>query len=363
MADTPKRSVPVATHWESSRILNVTNLEVEYPGAPVVRDISFSLDRGEALAIVGESGAGKTQTLYALLGLRSPEAVYKGEVVLAGRNMNLLPDAEAAAVRGREVGMVFQNPGLYLNPARSIGSQIAETVRVNTGVRREAANRRVHEVLEQVELSPETARRFPHQLSGGMQQRAMIAMAVSCGPELLLMDEPTSALDAPIRRRHIELIAELRRQMGLSVVVVTHDIEVVRAIADRVIVLYCGRIIEVGAAASVLDRPRHPYTELLLSSAPSVHKRGRRLQAIGGDVPRPADVPAGCSFHPRCPLAEELCRHTEPELRDTGQESDPGHPRNGGQMSKPGHRAACHFSDKLPLDRPESQTTNRGLSI
>jgi len=354
MADTPTRGMPEPTQLKNNVVLQVKNLEVEYPGAPVVRDVSFLLNRGEALAIVGESGAGKTQTLYALLGLRSPEAVYKGEVILAGRNMSSLSPADAAAVRGREVGMVFQNPGPYLNPARRIGSQIAETVRVHTGISREAAMRRVREVLEQVELAPETARRFPHQLSGGMQQRAMIAMAVSCAPELLLMDEPTSALDAPIRRRHIELIAELRREMGLSVIVVTHDIEVVRDIADRVIVLYCGRIIEEGPAALVLGQPRHPYTELLLSSAPSVHKRGRRLRAIGGDVPRPADVPAGCSFHPRCPLAAELCRATEPSLSGTAHLGGAGH------LSGTGHRAACHFSDKLPLDRRESQTTKRG---
>ncbi len=346
MAGPPTKASPVTKQLGKHNILSVKNLEVEYPGAPVVRDVSFVLNRGEALAIVGESGAGKTQTLYALLGLRSPEAVYKGEVILAGRNMNSLSPAEAAAVRGREVGMVFQNPGPYLNPARRIGSQIAETVRVHTGLSREAAERRVREVLEQVELTPETVRRFPHQLSGGMQQRAMIAMAVSCGPELLLMDEPTSALDAPIRRRHIELIAELRREMGLSVVVVTHDIEVVRDIADRVIVLYCGRIIEEGPASVVLNNPRHPYTELLLSSAPSVHKRGQRLRAIGGDVPRPADVPAGCSFHPRCPLAAEVCRSAEPALRGKG------------------HRAACYFSDKLPLDRQEpDNSTTTGQSL
>jgi oligopeptide/dipeptide ABC transporter ATP-binding protein len=342
MADIPVESTDTATKIANGFVLKVENLEVTYPGAAVVRNVSFSLSRGEALAIVGESGAGKTQTLYAVLGLHSPEAVYKGRVFLAGRNMTLLPDAEAARVRGRDVGMVFQNPGPYLNPARRIGSQIGETVRVHTGLSREAAKRRVREVLEQVELAPDTARRFPHQLSGGMQQRAMIAMAVSCGPELLLMDEPTSALDAPIRRRHIELIAGLRREMGLSVVVVTHDIEVVRDIADRVAVLYCGRIIEEGPASSVLERPRHPYTELLLNSAPSVHKRGERLLAIGGDMPRPGNVPAGCSFHPRCPLAEELCRSSEPSLTGTT------------------HRAACYFSDKLPLGDREVQGNTTG---
>ena len=342
MSDTPAAAIDARPPPEDSSVLRVEGLEVEYPGAPVVRGISFSLSRGEALAIVGESGAGKTQTLYALLGLRSPEAVYRGRVVLAGRSMTSLPDAEAARVRGREVGMVFQNPGPYLNPAWRIGAQIAETVRVHTGLSREAALRRVKEVLEQVELAPETARLFPHQLSGGMQQRAMIAMAVSCGPELLLMDEPTSALDAPIRRRHIELIAELRREMGLSVVVVTHDIEVVRDIADRVIVMYCGRIIEEGPAASVLEHPRHPYTELLLHSAPSVHKRGHRLPAIGGDVPRPGDIPSGCSFHPRCPLAAEICRGTEPNL------------------SGEGHRAACYFSDRLPLGETTRQNFTPG---
>ncbi|TVR89177.1 MAG: ABC transporter ATP-binding protein [Spirochaetaceae bacterium] len=345
MADIPMSTPELTRKPEDNAVLRVDGLEVEYPGAPVVRGVSFSLSRGEALAIVGESGAGKTQTLYALLGLRSPDAVYRGSVVLAGRTMTSLPDAEAARVRGREVGMVFQNPGPYLNPAWRIGSQIAETVRVHTGLSREAAQRRVKEVLEQVELAPEAARLFPHQLSGGMQQRAMIAMAVSCGPELLLMDEPTSALDAPIRRRHIELIAELRREMGLAVVVVTHDIEVVRDIADRVIVMYCGRIIEEGTAASVLEHSRHPYTELLLSSAPSVHKRGQRLPAIGGDVPRPGDIPSGCSFHPRCPLADEICRGAEPILSGTT------------------HRAACYFSDRLPLGEAGLRNSTPGRNI
>jgi oligopeptide/dipeptide ABC transporter ATP-binding protein len=287
--------------------------------APVLRDVSFAVERGEILALVGESGSGKTLTALAILGLLPAGAeVTAGEIVLDGSGDLLrLREPQLRRVRGRRVAMVFQDPMGALNPVLTIGFQIAESLRVHRGLGRRAARDEARRLLELVAM-PDPGLRlgsYPHQLSGGQLQRAMIAVALASDPDLLLADEPTTALDVTIQAQVLELLAELRRRLGLTVVLITHDLAVVAECSDRVAVMYAGQIVELARVGELFERPAHPYTRGLIASMPRLG--GGIVQGMAGGIPEPLDLPDGCTFHPRCPRVFERCRRQAPDLYET----------------------------------------------
>jgi oligopeptide/dipeptide ABC transporter ATP-binding protein len=309
--------------------LDVCGFSVELPTAGgwvrPVNDLSFTLDEGETLGIVGESGSGKTMLALALMGLEPPGARRKGEAWLQRRNggndrrgTNLIAAApgEMRALRGREIAVIFQEPMTALNPVMRVGAQVEEAIRVHApDLNENEIRRRAVQSLERAAV-PEPARRarqYPHQLSGGLRQRVMIAMALAAGPRILIADEPTTALDVTVQKQILELLAKLRRELQLSLLFITHDLGVVAQIADRIMVMYAGRIVEEGPAMEVLQRPRHPYTEGLLRAAPRLKRE--TLVPIPGTVPSLDALPHGCAFAPRCSLHVLDCDPAVPDLR------------------------------------------------
>jgi oligopeptide/dipeptide ABC transporter ATP-binding protein len=309
--------------------LDVRGFSVELPTAGgwvrPVNDLSFTLGEGETLGIVGESGSGKTMLALALMGLEPPGARRKGEAWLQQRNgandrraANLVAagPGEMRALRGREIAMIFQEPMTALNPVLRVGAQVEESIRIHApDLDENEIHRRAVQSLERAAV-PEPARRarqYPHQLSGGLRQRVMIAMALAAGPRILIADEPTTALDVTVQKQILELLAKLRRELQLSLLFITHDLGVVAQIADRIMVMYAGRIVEEGPAMEVLRRPRHPYTEGLLRAAPRL--RRETLVPIPGTVPSLDALPHGCAFAPRCSLHVPDCDPVVPDLR------------------------------------------------
>jgi oligopeptide/dipeptide ABC transporter ATP-binding protein len=310
--------------------LDVRGLTVELPTETgwvrPVNDVSFSLAEGETLGIVGESGSGKTMLSLALMGLEPPGARRSGEAWLAahrGGRMNLVSGGreQLRKMRGRDIAMIFQEPMTALDPVMRIGTQVEEAIRVHdSSARITEIRRRAIEALK-IAAVPEPerrARQYPHQLSGGLRQRVMIAMALAPGPRILIADEPTTALDVTVQKQILELLAQLRRELQLSMLFITHDLGVVWQVADRVMVMYAGRIVEEGPTAEVLRHPRHPYTEGLLRAAPRL-ERGT-LTPIRGTVPSLQALPPGCSFGPRCDLHVSECDAAVPELRSVTQD-------------------------------------------
>ncbi|HKH73525.1 MAG TPA: ABC transporter ATP-binding protein [Vicinamibacterales bacterium] len=281
---------------------------------PAVIDVSFGLAAGETLSIVGESGSGKSVTALSIIGLVSaPGRVAKGAVVFNGRNLVGLPEGDLQHVRGAEIGFVFQEPMTALNPVITIGSHIEETLRVHGRATRRTARARAIELLDAVSI-PEPQRRvieYPHQLSGGLRQRALIAMALACDPKLLIADEPTTALDVTIQAQILELLRSMQQKLGLALLLITHDLGVVAEMADRVAVMYAGRIVEHAPVKDLFESPKHPYTRGLLASIPG-GAPGARLRAIQGTVPPLGSLPPGCSFAPRCPSRFEPCPTAHP---------------------------------------------------
>ena len=313
----------------SAPVLQVNDLRTYFHTAdgPVraVDGVSFSLERGATLGIVGESGCGKSITCLSILRLIDrPGRVEPGSSIRLGDwELLELSEAEMRGVRGNEISMIFQEPMTSLNPVWTIGDQIVEAVRLHRGFGRAAARRRAAEMLGLVGIPKPAARLddYPHEFSGGMRQRAMIAMALACDPDVLLADEPTTALDVTIQAEILDLLAELQNRLGMAIVFVSHDLGVIAQIADRVIVMYAGQIVEQGATARLFARPRHPYTEGLLRSIPRVTGKVSRLTTIPGGVPSARRWPAGCRFHPRCPYAWERCRAAAPALLGTDRAS------------------------------------------
>jgi oligopeptide/dipeptide ABC transporter ATP-binding protein len=298
----------------TSPLLEVGGLNVDIASARgrlrAVDDVSFEVMPGEALALVGESGCGKTMTLRSLMGLLPPQAhIAGGSVRLEGTELTTLREAELNKLRGARVSMIFQEPMTALNPVMRVGEQIAEGPRAHLGMSPREARERAVEVLAMVGV-PEPRRRlaaYPHELSGGMRQRVMIAIAVSCRPALILCDEPTTALDVTIQDQVLRLLQRLCREMGVALVFVTHDLAVVAQTCRRVCVMYAGQIVERGTVQQVFAEPRHPYTLGLLRSVPDFDRGRRDLESIPGQPPDPASPPAGCRFRPRCPFAEDDC--------------------------------------------------------
>ena len=307
-----------------SPLLDVQGLSVRFRSevgdVAAVRDVSFSLALGEALCLLGESGCGKTVTMRALMRLLPRTAVVSGRIVLAGIDVGALDDKGLLALRGRSVAMVFQDPMTALDPVFTIGAQIMEVIVAHEGISRRAARARARELLELVQI-PSAGRRldaYPHELSGGLRQRAVIALALSCRPKLLLADEPTTALDATVQIQILLLLRELQRQLGMSLVIVTHDIGVACEMADRVAVMYAGQFVETGSMVDLIDAPRHPYTIGLLGSMVDDAAKGRRLTPIAGAPPDMAHLPAGCAFAPRCRRATTICEQHAPPLAEQG---------------------------------------------
>ena len=287
------------------------------PALRVLKGVSFDMGRGECLGVVGESGSGKSQLLLALLGLSAQGAEVSGSVRWRGEELRGASASRLATLRGRHIAMVFQDSFSALNPYLRIGAQLCEGARRQLGLTRQAARRRAVELLERVQIDASARRleQYPHELSGGMRQRVMIAMALMCEPQLLLLDEPTTALDTTVQWQVLALLRELRERSGISCVFVTHDLAVLAGIAQRVAVMYAGRIIELALASTLYATPAHPYTAGLLRSLPRLDAPLReRLPAIPGQPPTAADCPSGCAFAPRCTLADERCR-LEPALR------------------------------------------------
>ena len=306
-------------------LLSVKDLTVQFrtPKGPItaVDSIDLTLERGEVLGIIGESGSGKSVTMRALLRIL-PEAktTISGNLKLDGKDVLSLKGRDLASYRGGDVSMVFQEPATALDPVYTIGTQITETVRRHRKVSRKNAQTRALEMLELVRIPSPASRlgNYPHEMSGGMRQRAMIALALAAGPKLLLADEPTTALDATVQIQVILLLRELQKEMSMATIFVTHDVGVAAEISDRIAVMYAGRIVETGTAAEVLKNPKHPYTQGLLSSTVQGAKPGAPIKAIPGMPPDLAHMPAGCAFAPRCPFATSACQAAIPELQSQG---------------------------------------------
>jgi peptide/nickel transport system ATP-binding protein len=303
----------------------VRRLRVEIPtrrGTLVpVDDVSFHVAPGEALGLVGESGAGKSLTATAVIGLLDPPGrIAAGEILLDGRRLDGLPHAEMRRIRGRRIGAVFQDPLTSLDPLFTVGDQLVETIRTHLAVSPAEATSRAEALLEEVGIRPARERlgHYPHQLSGGMRQRVAIALSLCAEPALLVADEPTTALDVSIQAQIVELLRRLCRERGVAVLLITHDLGVVAEACDRVVVLYAGRVAEEGPTGEVLGNPRHPYTRALLACIPALARGGGRLEQIDGAMPGPGAIPTGCAFHPRCAQALARCGADRPELRRAG---------------------------------------------
>jgi peptide/nickel transport system ATP-binding protein len=302
-----------------------------------VDGVSFTVEAGETLAIVGESGCGKSVTASSVLRLiPEPPGKIKGSIRFEGVDLLKLDERAMRNIRGNQISMVFQEPMTSLNPVLTVGRQIGETLRLHQGLGREAAERRAVEMLRLVRIAePERrAREYPHQLSGGMRQRVMIAIALACNPKLLIADEPTTALDVTIQAQILDLMSELKQRVGAAIILITHDLGVVAEIAERVLVMYAGRKVEEAPVGELFRSPRHPYTQGLLGALPklgsSLNEKATKLVEIPGVVPSLKQRIAGCVFASRCALARDVCRHVPPAL----------------ELKAPGHIAACHFASK-----------------
>jgi oligopeptide/dipeptide ABC transporter ATP-binding protein len=303
-------------------LLEVRNLQTEFHVmdgvVKAVDGVDFSIRKGQTLGLVGESGCGKSVTALSILQLidMPPGRIAGGEIIFNGRDLLKLSQEEIHAIRGADIAMIFQEPMTSLNPVFTVGDQISEAIVLHQHVGKKKAWELAIESLRAVGISVPERRvnQYPHELSGGMRQRVMIAMALSCHPMLIIADEPTTALDVTIQAQILELIKELQAETGTALLLITHDLAVVAETVENVAVMYAGRIVESGPVEEVLLSPKHPYTQGLLNSIPALHKRGRQLDVIKGVVPNPFRMPPGCKFEPRCPYAWEVCRAMEPTL-------------------------------------------------
>lgn len=314
-------------------LLEIKDLEVQYITSDeticAVNGISFELEKGECLGLVGETGAGKTTTALSIIRLLStPPAMIKGgEILYNGKDLLQKSEKEMRSIRGNDITMIFQDPMTSLNPVKRVGEQIAEVIQLHQDCSKAEAYKQACEMLEKVGIRKERAEEFPHQFSGGMKQRVVIAIALACTPELLLADEPTTALDVTIQAQVIEMMVELRRQYQMSMLFITHDLGVVADICNKVAIMYAGEIVEYGLLDDIYLNPSHPYTIGLFGSVPSLTKDVERLSPIPGLPPNPANLPEGCKFHTRCPRATEKCKSIRPKAAQLGN----------------GHIVMCHL--------------------
>ena len=317
-------------------LLEVVGLSVDLPGAEgpvrIVDDVSFTVWAGRTTGLIGESGSGKTMTAMAIIGLLPPGASTTGQIWWKGRDLLALGERERRQVRGREIAMIFQDPLAALNPTKTIGAQVGEILRLQGANRQEAKGTAV-KLLARAGI-PDPEKRvgdYPHQFSGGMRQRAMVALALAGSPELILADEPTTALDVTVQARILDLLRSLREAEGMAMVLVSHDLRVMAHVADDLVVMYAGRIAERGPARQLLQRPKHPYTRALVKSVPAVTTKTAIVEPLPGAPANPRDRPSGCAFHPRCPMAQEICSSVSPPLREL-------------TLTR---RSACHFAEEV----------------
>jgi oligopeptide/dipeptide ABC transporter ATP-binding protein len=328
MTETVNVPAPLGAPPPSDALLDVRNLKTHFHvmdgTVPAVDGVSFSLGKGQTLGIVGESGSGKSVTALTIMRLLDipPAEIVEGEVWFDGREILRMPIDEMRKIRGNDIAMIFQEPLTSLNPVFTVGDQIAEQVELHKKVKKKEAWDRAIEALRLVgiPLPERRVKQYPHEMSGGMRQRVMIAMALSCEPKLLVADEPTTALDVTIQAQILELLKSIQQRTGSALMLITHDLGVVAEMVDNVIVMYAGQIVEQGTANQVLLAPRAPYTMGLLESIPTVEKRGGRLSVITGTVPNPFNMPPACRFQPRCPYAWDLCTRAAPDLYRAGSQ-------------------------------------------
>ncbi len=339
MATTETVPPPDASAAGHVPLLHVEDLQVEFRTrdgvAKAVNGVSFSLEEGQTLAILGESGSGKSVTAQAVMGILDtpPGFVTGGAVRFRGQDLLTLPEDERRAYRGRSIAMIFQDALSSLNPVFTVGWQIGEMFRVHEGLSKKDAKQRAIELMELVRIpaARERVNDYPHQFSGGMRQRIMIAMAISLDPDVLIADEPTTALDVTVQAQIMELLADLQRERKMGLILITHDLGVVADVADKISVMYAGRIMERALVGDIYARPAHPYTKGLLESIPRVDLKGQELAAIKGLPPSLTRIPAGCEFNPRCPYAQDICRENRPPLLEVA----------------PGRFSACHFAKEV----------------
>lgn len=313
----------------SENLLEINNLRTHFftenGVVPSVNNVSFNVKKGEVVCIVGESGCGKSVTSLSILQLiNKPGKIVGGEILFHGQDLTKLTENEIRKIRGNKISMIFQEPLTSLNPVFTIGNQISETIRLHQNVDKSQAKAKAIEILRKVGMpNPEKQYySFPHLLSGGMRQRVMIAMALSCNPELLIADEPTTALDVTIQVQVLRLLKDLSEELQTSIVLITHDLGVVAEMADQVIVMYGGEIVEQNNVYDLFAEPKHPYTQGLLNSTPKIHQLDDTLESIRGNVPTPDKMPHGCKFNTRCPFVMDKCREEKPPLLDNGQGAD-----------------------------------------
>ena len=320
-------------------LLEVRDLHVEFRTrdgtARAVDGVGYSVEAGETLAVLGESGSGKSVTAQAVMGILDmpPGRITGGQVLFRGEDLLRMSAEQRRKLRGERMAMIFQDALSSLNPVLTVGYQLGELFRVHRGASRKEARTRAVELMDRVRIpaARERVDDYPHQFSGGMRQRIMIAMALALEPELIIADEPTTALDVTVQAQVMELLAELRREYRMGLILITHDLGVVADVADRIAVMYAGRIVETAPVRELYRSPAHPYTKGLLDSIPRLDQKGSALHAITGMPPSPLAVPPGCSFHPRCPMVRDRCRTDDPPLYDVG----------------PGRASACHFWREL----------------
>ncbi|MBQ1160171.1 ABC transporter ATP-binding protein [Streptomyces sp. A73] len=324
-------------------LLEVRDLHVEFHTrdgvAQAVNGVSYSVEAGESLAVLGESGSGKSVTAQAVMGILDmpPGRITGGRILFQGRDLLELPEEERRKIRGSKMAMIFQDALSSLNPVLTVGYQLAEMFRVHQGLGRREARARAVELMERVRI-PAARQRvgdFPHQFSGGMRQRIMIAMALALEPDLIIADEPTTALDVTVQAQVMELLADLQREFNMGLILITHDLGVVADVADKIAVMYAGRIVETAPVKELYRAPAHPYTKGLLDSIPRLDQKGQELNVIRGMPPSLLEIPPGCAYNPRCPMARAVCRTDEPPLYEVSDE----------------RRSACHFWKEM-FDAP-----------
>ncbi|MDI9387987.1 MAG: ABC transporter ATP-binding protein [Synergistota bacterium] len=313
-------------------LLEVSDLSVVYRTyegtVAAVNGLGFSLHRGRTLGLVGESGAGKTTTALSIMGLvpSPPGVVESGRIIFDGQDLLRLPEREMKRIRGNRISMIFQDPMTSLNPVLTVGLQISEALAAHQDLSEAEAERRAAEMLERVQIPAARYREYPHEFSGGMRQRVVIAMALACNPSLIIADEPTTALDVTIQAQVLELMKSLKEEFATSMIMITHDLGVVGEVCDNVAVMYAGRIVETGSLEQVFSDALHPYTRGLFRCIPDIEEESSVIRPIEGLMPEPLDLPSGCAFHPRCPRCMEICRTRVPEA-----------------IERDGHGVMCHL--------------------
>ena len=320
----------------NEKLLEIKNLTVHYQSydatVHAVENLNLSLGNGETLGLVGETGAGKTTTVKSIMRIlpTPPARVVSGEIFFDGQDLLKVSEKEMRKIRGKEIAMIFQDPMTSLNPVMTVADQIAEVIRLHDGGSRAEAHRKACDMLELVGIRPERGSDYPHQFSGGMKQRVVIAMALACNPRFLIADEPTTALDVTIQAQIIELLEQLQKKYRLTIIYITHDLGVVAKVADRIAVMYAGNIVEHGNVFDVFAAPSHPYTRLLMRALPRKTKHEGRLETIDGNVPRITEKKPGCRFANRCPLAKEICFTENPPVLTVSHD----------------HTFSCHFAEE-----------------